>query len=276
MKAVVLAGGKGARLAPYTKILPKPLMPIGDMPILEVLLRQMKRYGVDEVILTVGHLAELLHAFFQDGDRFGLRIRYSYEECPLGTAGPLSLVSGLDDTFLVTNGDVLTTLCFQDLVDYHRSKGAIATIAAHSRNIDINYGVILTNQEYEITGYVEKPVYSFFVSMGLYVFEPKVLSYIRYNEYLDLPNLILRLIEAGEKVASYPFTGYWMDLGRVDDYEQAVKDFEMVKPEILGEATHNDSEPITVPTKIHTKKELHPEIILNGGDDGNKNPTFRP
>src|SRR5512139_2575529 len=120
MKAVILAGGKGARLAPYTKILPKPLMPIGDMPILEVMLRQMKRAGVDEVILTVGHLAQLLQAFFQNGERLGMKVRYSYEEQPLGTAGPLSLVDGLDSTFLVTNGDVLTTLMLEDLVDTHR------------------------------------------------------------------------------------------------------------------------------------------------------------
>src|SRR5213593_1720231 len=120
MKAVVLAGGKGTRLVPHTKILPKPLMPIGDMPILEVLLRQMKRAGIDEVILTVGHLAGLLRAFFDDGSRFGLNISYSYEEFPLGTAGPLALVNGLEETFLVTNGDVLTTLSLADLIAFHK------------------------------------------------------------------------------------------------------------------------------------------------------------
>src|SRR5512139_2185532 len=133
MKAVVLAGGKGARLAPYTKILPKPLMPIGDMPILEVLLRQLGRSGIDEVILTVGHLAELIRTFFQDGTRLGLQIRYSFEDHPLGTAGPLSLVDGLEDTFMVINGDVLTTLNFCNLLEYHHSHNAIATIAAHDR-----------------------------------------------------------------------------------------------------------------------------------------------
>lgn len=235
MKAVVLAGGKGARLAPYTKILPKPLMPIGDMPILEVLIRQMKRYGVDDVVLTVGHLAELLRAFFQDGNRFGLKISYSYEDRPLGTAGPLSLVKGLDETFLVTNGDVLTTLNLEELIKYHKSKNAIATIAAHTRHIKIDLGVIRTNSDNEIIGYIEKPTYDLYVSMGIYVFDPRVLAYINYNEYLDLPDLILRLIAAGERVASLPFDGYWMDLGRIDDYEIAVKDFERLKPEILGQ-----------------------------------------
>lgn len=238
MKAIVLAGGKGARLAPYTKILPKPLMPIGDMPILEILLRQMERNGVDEVVLAVGHLAELLRAFFQDGGRFGLKVDYSFEDRPLGTAGPLSLIKGLDETFLVTNGDVLTTLKIRDLVNYHHEKGAIATIAAHTRYVNIDLGVIRTNQNFEIIGYIEKPTYDFYVSMGVYVFEPRVLSYIRHNEHLDLPDLILRLVNAGELVASFPFDGYWMDLGRIEDYEQAIKDFEKIKPEILGEQLH--------------------------------------
>src|SRR4030042_1496557 len=131
MIAVILAGGKGARLAPYTKILPKPLMPIGEMPILEILLHQMKMAGIDHVILTVGHLSGLLRAFFQEGERFGLHIEYSFEDVPLGTAGPLSLVaSQLDSTFLVTNGDVLTTLDIQDLLATHQKSGAIATIAS--------------------------------------------------------------------------------------------------------------------------------------------------
>jgi NDP-sugar pyrophosphorylase family protein len=235
MKAVVLAGGKGARLAPYTRILPKPLMPIGDMPILEILLRQMKRAQVDEVILTVGHLAQLMRAFFQDGKRLGLKISYSYEEHPLGTAGPLSLVAGLEDTFLVANGDVLTTLDIRSLVDFHHSSGAIATIAAHARKVKIDLGLLQTNSSNQVIGYIEKPTYDFYVSMGIYVFEPRVLTYIPYNQYLDFPDLILKLIQAGEKVASYPFDGYWQDLGRPDDYEQAVQEFEKMKPLILGE-----------------------------------------
>jgi NDP-sugar pyrophosphorylase family protein len=138
MQAVVLAGGKGTRLAPYTNILPKPLMPIGNMPILEVLLRQMKSAGIDEVIIAVGHLAELLEAFFKDGQRFGLRIRYSFEETPLGTAGPLALVDGLKDTFMVCNGDVLTTLNCKYMLEYHHEKKGIATIAMHHRQVNIN------------------------------------------------------------------------------------------------------------------------------------------
>ena len=236
MKAVVLAGGQGARLAPYTKILPKPLMPIGDMPILEILLRQMKRAGIDDVVLTVGHLAQLMRTFFQDGDQYGLRIQYSYEDQPLGTAGPLSLVQGLEDTFLVTNGDVLTTLDIKDLVDFHKQSGAAATIASHTRQVKVDLGVIQFNGGQEIIGYTEKPIYDYFVSMGIYVFEPRVLKYIPHNQYLDFPNLVLRLISYGEKVVGYPFSGYWQDLGRPDDYEQAVDQFEALREQILGVA----------------------------------------
>jgi NDP-sugar pyrophosphorylase family protein len=240
MKAVILAGGKGSRLAPYTTVLPKPLMPIGeDMPILEILLRQLKRSGVEEVTLAVGYSAGLLRAFFQDGKRLGLNILYSFEDHPLGTAGPLSLLNGNgpDDTFLVMNGDVLTSLRFPDLIDYHRRSRATATIASYVKKVRIDLGVIRTNTNREITGYVEKPTYEFLVSMGIYVFEPRVLSYIGHAERLDFPDLVLRLIDAGERVLCYPFDGYWMDLGRVEDYEQAVKDFPTLQLELLGEQT---------------------------------------
>jgi NDP-sugar pyrophosphorylase family protein len=235
MKAVVLAGGKGTRLAPYTKILPKPLVPIGDMPILEILLRQMKKAGVDHVILTVGHLAEILRAFFQEGQRYGLKIEYSFEQKPLGTAGPLSLIADqIDDTFLVTNGDVLTTLDIRDLVAAHRRSGAIATIASHARTVKIDLGVLQFNGSDELTGYIEKPSYDFFVSMGIYVFEPSALEFIPKNQYLDFPDLVLKMIQARKRVLGYRFDGYWQDLGRIEDYEQAVQEFETLQPKILG------------------------------------------
>ena len=235
MKAVVLAGGKGTRLAPYTRILPKPLMPIGDMPILEVLLRQMKRAGIEDVILTVGHLAHLLQTFFADGEQLGIRISYSYEDCPLGTAGPLSLIKGLDSTFLVTNGDVLTTLDLQSLLAFHRSQGGIATIAVHQRQVKIDLGVVQWNGHNTLSGYIEKPTYDYTVSMGIYVFEPRVMEYIPHNQYLDFPDLVLKMIAAGEKVSGYTFNGYWMDLGRPDDYAQAAEDFASMREQFLPE-----------------------------------------
>jgi NDP-mannose synthase len=235
LKAVVLAGGRGTRLAPYTSILPKPLMPIGDMPILEVMLMQMKRAGVDEVILTVGHLASLLRAYFGYGEQWNMNIHYSYEDEPLGTAGPLALVKGLQDTFMVTNGDVLTTLKLKDLLDFHSKEGGIATIAVHQRQVRIDLGVVQANADHLITGYIEKPAYDYTVSMGIYIFEPRVLSFIPQSQYLDFPDLVLKLITAGEKVVAYPFDGYWMDLGRPDDYEQANQDFNNMKLQFLPE-----------------------------------------
>ncbi len=235
MKAVVLAGGKGTRLSPYTKILPKPLLPIGDMPILEVMLKQMKRAGITDVVLTVGHLANLLRTFFMDGQRWGLNISYSYEEKPLGTAGPLSLISGLDSTFLVTNGDVLTTLDFCELIAFHKAQGGIATIAVHKRRVKIDLGVVQSDGDNRIIGYIEKPTYDYTVSMGIYVFEPQILKFIPFNMYLDFPELVLRLIAAGEKVIGYPFDGYWKDLGRPDDYAQAAEDFSVMQEYFLPE-----------------------------------------
>lgn len=233
MKAVVLAGGKGTRLAPYTKILPKPLMPIGDMPILEVLLRQMRAAGIHEVTLTVGHLSELLRAFFQDGHQWGLHIEYSFEQCPLGTAGPLALIPGLDETFLVSNGDVLTTMPLHDLIDFHIRQQAAATIAVHHRRVKIDFGVVQWDSESRIIGYLEKPTYDYCVSMGIYIFEPRVLKFIPHGEYLDFPDLVKKLMGAGEKVAGYQYDGYWQDLGRPDDYESATQDFEKMRIEFL-------------------------------------------
>jgi NDP-sugar pyrophosphorylase family protein len=233
MKAVILAGGKGSRLAPYTKVIPKPLMPIGDMPILEVLLHQIKRAGVDEVILTVGHLSSLLRAFFQDGKQLGTHIRYSYEKSPLGTVGPLTLIDGLEQTFLVMNGDVLTDLDFADLVAFHRRAQAVVTIAMYHRSVKVDLGVLQLSGEHDVVGYIEKPTYDFQVSMGIYVFEPAALNYIPKNTYYDFPTLILHLLENGEKVAGYPFRGYWQDLGRPDDYEQAILDFESMRSKLL-------------------------------------------
>ena len=233
MKAVVLAGGKGRRLLPYTTIIPKPLMPIGDMPILEIMLRQMKSAGIDEVILTVGHLAELLHSYFQDGSRLGLHISYSQELTPLGTAGPLALINNLDEPFLVTNGDILTTLSLPDLLDFHTVNKAAATIAIHQRIVDVNLGVVKCDDNNCIVDYIEKPKYDYLVSMGIYVLDPSVLSFIARDQYLDFPNLIHILLDKHEKVMAYPFEGYWQDLGRPEDYEQATMDFEKMREQFI-------------------------------------------
>jgi len=229
MKAVILAGGKGTRLKPYTTVFPKPLMPIDDKPILEIVIRQLKSHGFDEAIVTVGHLAELIMTFFDDGSKYGINIKYSREDKPLGTAGGLGLIKKeLNETFLMMNGDVLTTLDFSDLVNYHKRNGAIATIALKERDVKIDFGVVEIDDGNSIVGYTEKPKIDYLVSMGVYVFDPKVLEYIRANEYLDFPDLIKKLISNGETVKGYVYDGYWLDIGRPDDYERANRDIDVI------------------------------------------------
>lgn len=235
MKAVILAGGEGARLAPYTRILPKPLMPLGDMPILELLLIQMKRAGLEDIVLSVGYLSKLISSYFGDGEQFEVKIEYSLEDIPLGTSGPLSLIDGLDDTFLVTNGDVLCDINFREFIESHKQSDAIATIAMYQKEIKLDLGVIKLNGGNEVVGYLEKPSYSYPVSMGIYIFEAKVLDYISHNEYLDFPDLILKLIENKELVMAYPFDGYWRDLGNSVDYEKAMNDFHSMRAKFLPE-----------------------------------------
>jgi NDP-sugar pyrophosphorylase family protein len=235
MKAVILAGGKGTRLKPYTTVFPKPLVPIDDMPILEIVIRQLKFFGFKEVTMCVGHLAELLVAYFGDGSRQGVKIEYSREESPLGTTGPLALIPGLTETFLVMNGDVLTTLDFGSLLSYHQQAGAVATIAMHERSQKIDFGVIEANDKNELIGYIEKPVYDYRVSMGIYIFEPSVLNYIRPGERLDFPDLVQLLLQNRQRVIGYPYAGYWLDIGRPDDYERAVNEFSSLRSEFLRE-----------------------------------------
>ena len=236
MKAVVLAGGKGTRLAPYTYILPKPMMPIGDHAILEVLLGQISRAGIKEVTLAVGHLAGLMESYFKDGSQYDLKIAYAHETKPLGTAGPLALIEGLTDTFLVCNGDILTLLDINQLINFHKDQKALCTIASHQRTHKINLGVI----EHEIdskwvSGYIEKPSLNFLVSMGMYVIEPGVLDFIPKGEYFDFPNLVNTLLSANEKVAFFPYEGYWRDLGNTDDFLAANEDFESMRSQFLAE-----------------------------------------
>ena len=235
MKAIILSGGKGRRLAPYTTVLPKPLMPIGDIPILEVVVRQLQLAGFDEIVMAVGYLAELLKAYFGDGDKWDVNIRYSREEKPLGTAGPLSLIEGLDKPFLVMNGDLLTTLNYKKMWVYHRTNKAYATLATFQRDVKIDLGVVETDEQNRIRGYIEKPTYHYTVSTGIYIFNPDVLEYIPPNEQMDLPDLILKLLRHEHKVAAYPFEGRWLDIGRPDDYQEAIQQFELYRSEFLPE-----------------------------------------
>jgi NDP-sugar pyrophosphorylase family protein len=233
MKAIILAGGKGRRLAPYTAVLPKPLMPIGDIPILEVVVRQLKHAGVEEITMAVGYLAELLMAYFGDGSKFGLPIRYSREERPLGTAGPLGLISDLDEPFWVMNGDLLTTLDYRAMWETHHARNAVGTLATFQRTVNIDLGVIETDSRGLVTGYIEKPAYHYNVSTGIYIFDPLVLEYIPPQERMDLPDLVLKLLADDRPIATFAFDGYWLDIGRHDDYQEAVSVFEQNRDQFL-------------------------------------------
>jgi NDP-mannose synthase len=235
-RAVVLAGGLGTRLRPYTTVLPKPLMPVGDRPILDVIVRQLRRHGFERLTIVTGHLAELIEAFFGSGERFGIAIDYYREDRPLGTVGALSLLEGLDGDFLVMNGDVLTDLDLARFLDSHRDSGVAATIAAHTRDVQVSLGVLRFDDGDDadrLTGYVEKPTYHYEVSMGVYAFSPRVLPFIERGRRLDFPDLILRLLDAGETVRAIRSEAYWLDIGRHDDYETAIEEFERLRSRFL-------------------------------------------
>lgn len=236
-KAVILAGGKGSRLGPYTTVLPKPLLPVGDRAILDVVVRQLKGHGFTDLTFAVGYLAHLIKAVFADGSDHGVSIAYHEEAKPLGTAGALATVERLDETFLAMNGDVLTALDYDALYQAHKSAGNLLTIATHRRVVKTDYGVIHVNGKTgattSVTGYEEKPEIPYVVSMGVYVAEPEILSYIPPGEHFDVPDLVVKLLEAGEPVGSYLYDGYWLDIGRHDDYERAIEEYEQLKDKLL-------------------------------------------
>jgi NDP-mannose synthase len=235
--AVILAGGRGSRLAPYTTVLPKPLLPVGDRAILDVVLRQLAAAGTQEVVIAVGHLAHLVQAVVGDGSSQGLRVRYHHEEQPLGTAGPLAHIDGLDQTFLMLNGDVLTDLDFPRFMAAHREAGNTLTIATHEREVETDYGILHTDgaaaSTQAVTAYEEKPTLRYRVSMGVYALEPAALAHVPRDAAFDVPDLVQALLAAGAPIGSFPHDGYWLDIGRHDDYERAQQEAEHVLPRLL-------------------------------------------
>jgi NDP-sugar pyrophosphorylase family protein len=229
---IVLAGGRGTRLAPYTTVLPKPLMPIREMPVLEILLRRLAAAGFTRIHLAVGYLAGLIEAYFGDGSRFGVELAYVREEKPLGTAGPLAELSSEAEDLLVMNGDLFTSLDFRRLVDHHLRNGAAATIATLRRDIPIEFGVIRLDGD-AIVGFDEKPTLSYDVSMGVYVFRREVTELVPAGEHFDFPELVLAMLAQGKPVASYRSTDFWLDIGRREDYELAQQRFDELADDLL-------------------------------------------
>ena len=226
-----MAGGKGTRLSPYTTVFPKPLVPLGHQPILDIIIHQLAYYGFRDIVLNVGYLAELIVAYFQNSSTKFPEINLTYirENNPMGTAGALSMIPGLDETFLVMNGDILTSMDYLKMVAYHKDKGGILTIGMHRKQVKIDLGVIEADKDNVLTGYIEKPTKEYHVSMGIYVYEPVVLKYIEPDTYLDFPTLVLRLLDKGEKVVGYPCNDYWLDIGCQEDYIRAQDEFEQMK-----------------------------------------------
>jgi NDP-sugar pyrophosphorylase family protein len=233
MRAVMLAGGRGTRLAPYTTVLPKPLLPIGDVPVAEILIRQLSAAGVGRVTIAVGHLAGLLQAYFGDGSRFGVEIDYSVEEDACGTAGPLALVEDLEDEFLVVNGDLLTTLDFAAMIDFHRSAAAtLATVGVFRHELQMELGVLQIRGD-DVIGYTEKPRQTYEVSVGAYVMDPTVVDLIPRDRAFDLPELVERLIAEGRTVKAFRFNGYWLDIGRSQHLAEATDLFNRERARFL-------------------------------------------
>jgi NDP-sugar pyrophosphorylase family protein len=229
MQAIILAGGKGTRLKPYTTVLPKPLMPIGDCPILEVVIKQLKKSGFDKITLAIGHQHDIFIAFFGNGEKWGIPIDYYIEKEPLGTAAPIRCIENLEDTFLMMNGDILTDIDYQKLFLLHKNKNADLTIATHKRTQNINYGILEYNHDQLLTKFSEKPFYDLNVSMGIYILSKPVVSYIPEKGRFDFPDLVQKLLLEKKKIYCHPYEGYWMDIGRPDDYEQAIEDYDKIK-----------------------------------------------
>jgi len=225
MMAVILAGGKGVRLKPFTMVIPKPLLPIGDVPIIEVVIRQIAASGIRRVAVMLGYMAQLFIATFGDGSRWGVNIEYYIEDEPLGTAGSLRMLKNPERHMLVMNGDILTTLDYRKIVDYHKAHNASGTIAVTQRKAHIDYGVIVKSDGGVLGEYREKPVLEYDVSMGINVLSSESLDLIPSDGKFDIPELMTALIRTGKKVMCFDTDCYWQDIGRFEDYEQASADF---------------------------------------------------
>lgn len=233
MRAVILAGGKGVRLRPYTTMIPKPLVPIGnDMPILEIIIRQLAANGFDRITITVNHLANIIMAFFGDGAKWGVKIDYSLEEKPLSTIGPLTLIDDLPEDFLVMNGDVLCDLNFRDFFEWHAANKSMVTVSSFKRESKIDYGVLKYDSDNKITGFEEKPVYNFDVSMGVYCINRSVIEKLPKNEKYGFDDLMTDGVKNNSGYSVRPYEGFWIDIGRPEDYDYCNENYEEIKQKI--------------------------------------------
>lgn len=238
MRAVVLAGGRGRRLAPFTTVFPKPLAPIGEIPIIDIVLRQLRWHGIRQVVISVGYLGELIQAYLATrGGIPGLEITYLREAEPLGTAGPLALLPDADEEVLVVNGDVLTDFDFSQLIAFHQERRPALSIAVHQREVTIDLGVVDFAEDGIVSGFREKPRIEYHCSMGINIYAPRALRAIVPGEQLDFPDLALRLLDEGEQVLAFGSDCYWMDIGRRDDYDLVLEEFPRMRQRLLPDET---------------------------------------
>ncbi len=232
-RAVILAGGLGTRLSPYTIILPKPLMPVGEYPILEVVVRQLAYHKFKRITIAVNHQVDLIRAFFGNGSKWNVQIDYSVEDRSLGTMGPLKLISDLPDNFLVMNGDILTDLDYGKFFDEHVEEGSLFTIASSAREEVSEFGVLEVSKNGFLAGFKEKPVKQYQVSMGIYMVNKKVMKYLPEDKSYGFDKLMNDLLKSKEKVRVKSYSGYWLDIGRPDDYARAIAEFDKLKVKLL-------------------------------------------
>ncbi len=234
-RAVILCGGKGTRLQPYTTVFPKPLMPIGDYPILEIVVRQLAKCGFSHITMAVSHQVELIQTFFADGAKWGVKIDYSREDNPLGTMGPLKLIKDLPDDFLMMNGDILTDLNYDKFYQCHLKKNNIFTVSSIKREHRVEYGVLDVDKNNKIRDFKEKPSLAYEISMGIYALNRKTLDFIPDGELFGFDQLMCKLIEIGKPAGACGHKGLWLDIGNPDDYVRAVDEFERYKGLFLRE-----------------------------------------
>lgn len=231
--AVILAGGQGTRLKPLSTDLPKALVKIGDRPIIEYLLLRMKKNGIKQINLAVNHKAEMIENVLGDGERFGLDIKYSRESIPLSTVAPLKLIDNLDENFIVANGDILSDINFEELFKYHCQSSAGVTVATYKRTHNVDFGVLTTDENNKVVKFIEKPTFDYQVSMGIYVFSRSILEMVPENQAFGFDDLMFKMLEQGMEINSYLFDGFWLDIGRVEDYLIAQRDIKKIESLIL-------------------------------------------
>ena len=218
-----MAGGSGTRLRPLTEDLPKPMLPVGDRPLMEVIIDQLRQSGIGRVNITTHYLPEKITDYFGNGENFGVELNYVSEDRPLGTAGSLGLIDWPRETLLVINGDILTKVNFRAMLDYHQEHRADITVGVRKYDIQVPYGVVECEDQ-RVCRLREKPNLSFFVNAGIYMLEPSVNEHIPNGQHYDMTDLIERLIHKGRSVVSFPIVEYWLDIGEPSDYERAQKD----------------------------------------------------